>query len=272
MTGSQKNIAAEFLDIAEAALGSGFLDGRRVYEFPGNPESDSGKGIAVTEAGPEKLFEVPPEPDSSGDFPDSLDLIKAEVCRCRKCPLAATRKNAVPGEGVSRPIVLVVGEGPGADEDATGRPFVGRAGQLLDKMLSSIGLSRETNCFIANIVKCRPPENREPAPEEILACAGFLERQIRLLSPLLILSAGKTSAKTLLRTERGITSIRGTWSTYREIPLLPTFHPSYLLRDEKQKVFAWEDMKSLCLKLCGLDSGYEAATRELRLQRKIVPR
>jgi DNA polymerase len=175
----------------------------------------------------------------------------------------------VPGEGVPNPLVLVVGEAPGADEDSSGRPFVGKAGQLLDKMLSSIALSREKNCFIANIVKCRPPQNRDPLPGEVDACIHFLHKQISLLKPLVILSAGRVSTANLTGSNDGITRLRGIWKNYRNIPLLPTFHPSYLLRDETQKAFAWEDMKSLCRKLAELDKNYEAMSAKLRFERKI---
>jgi DNA polymerase len=158
---------------------------------------------------------------------------------------------------------MVIGEGPGADEDASGRPFVGRAGQLLDRMLDSrgkIALSRNENCYIANVVKCRPPGNRNPLPDEMAACSGFLRRQITLLKPLVILAAGNTAAKALLETTEGITRLRGHFRSFslgnREIPLLPTFHPSALLRDESLKAPVWDDMKTLRAKLCELDGDY----------------
>ncbi len=146
------------------------------------------------------------------------------------------------------PVVLVVGEGPGEEEDASGRPFVGKAGQLLDKMLSSISLGRTSNCYIANIVKCRPPMNRTPMKDEISACTGFLQCQINILNPRFILSLGRTSAQSLLKTSDGIAAIRGKWFDYefgsKKIPLLATYHPSALLRDELLKRPAWEDLKS----------------------------
>jgi DNA polymerase len=165
---------------------------------------------------------------------------------------------------------MVIGEGPGADEDETGRPFVGRAGQLLDRMLDSKGkidLSRSANCYIANIVKCRPPGNRNPQPDEISACLPYLVRQIKLLKPQVILAAGNTAVKTLLDSTEGITRLRGTFTLFRgtllmdsefNIPLLPTFHPSALLRDESLKAPVWEDMKTLRAKLCELDGDYAA--------------
>jgi DNA polymerase len=165
---------------------------------------------------------------------------------------------------------MVIGEGPGADEDATGRPFVGRAGQLLDRMLDSrgrIGLSRNVNCYIANVVKCRPPGNRNPQPDEIAACVPFLIRQIKLLHPRIILAAGNTAAKTLLESTEGITRLRGRFAEFTgtsltrgefSIPLLPTFHPSALLRDESLKAPVWEDLKQLRAKLAALDEDYAA--------------
>jgi DNA polymerase len=138
---------------------------------------------------------------------------------------------------------MVIGEGPGADEDESGRPFVGKAGQLLDKMLASIGLSRTTNCFIANIVKCRPPQNREPTPDESGACIRYLSAQIELVKPAMILAVGRTAAQNLLGTSDGINKLRGRFFDFSGIPLLPTFHPSALLRDETLKRPAWEDLK-----------------------------
>jgi DNA polymerase len=207
---------------------------------------------------------------SPGDaaFP-ALDQLAAAVSACQSCKLHATRTQAVPGEGAEKPLVLVVGEGPGADEDMSGRPFVGRAGQLLDRMLASIGLDRKKNCFIANIVKCRPPNNRDPEADESSACLHFFENQVELLKPLLILCVGKVPAKNLLGTDEGITRLRGNWKTYRGIPFLPTFHPSYLLRDESQKAFAWEDLKTLCKRLAELDANYAAETEEIRKARNI---
>ena len=180
---------------------------------------------------------------------DSLEAVAADVGSCRACALAATRKHSVPGEGVIHPEVMVIGEGPGADEDAAGRPFVGRAGQLLDKMLGSIGLTREKNCYIANMVKCRPPGNRNPEAAEISACYSFLERQILLLKPGLILCAGRVAAQNLLKTSMGISALRGQFTEFKigelTIPVLPTFHPSAILRDETLKRPAWEDLKLL---------------------------
>ena len=181
----------------------------------------------------------------------SLESLAADIRVCKACPLCETRTLAVPGEGVFDPLVMVIGEGPGADEDRAGRPFVGRAGQLLDKMLDSIGLSRDKNCFIANMVKCRPPGNRNPSPDEIGACFPYLQKQIALLQPKIILCAGKISTQSLLNTSIGISALRGKIAAYNTgadgetIPLLPTFHPSAVLRDESLKRPVWEDLKLL---------------------------
>lgn len=183
---------------------------------------------------------------SDDRFFDSLESVSDAVRSCRKCGLCETRGHAVPGEGpadLSTVSVMAIGEGPGADEDATGRPFVGKAGQLLDRMLQSIGLSRTENCFIANIVKCRPPQNREPSPEESAACVPYLHAQIEIVKPTLILALGRTAAQNLLKTTDGINRLRGRFFDYRGIPLLPTYHPSALLRDETLKRPAWEDLK-----------------------------
>jgi DNA polymerase len=193
---------------------------------------------------------------------DSLDRIAADVASCAACGLAQGRQRAVPGEGVEAPLVLVIGEGPGADEDREGRPFVGAAGQLLDRMLAAIKLSRGGNCFIANTVKCRPPRNRDPLPEETSACASFLTRQIKLLKPRAILCVGRIAVQTLLGTAEGIGRLRGRFFDYQGIPLLPTYHPSALLRDETLKKPAWEDLKLLREKLSGFDPVYAASCRE----------
>ena len=189
---------------------------------------------------------VPPSPPrSKSPGPrESYRLLLEEIGRCRKCPLAGTRKNTVPGEGGNRKRVLFVGEGPGEDEDLFGRPFVGRSGKLLDKILASISLARE-DIYIANIVKCRPPGNRDPEPGEVAACRPYLETQIRLLKPRLIVTLGLPAVQTLLETTNSLGNLRGRLYDYRGIPLLPTYHPAYILRvytvENRKK--AWEDIK-----------------------------
>lgn len=194
-----------------------------------------------------------PEPKKEINGGITLESIYERISVCRNCVLANTRTNTVPGEGVEHPYVMVIGEGPGEDEDKSGRPFVGKAGQLLDKMLAAIALSRTTNCYIANIVKCRPPMNRTPMPDEASACAGYLQAQIHLLKPKFILAMGRTAIQNLLKTNTGINSLRGQWLEFQfgneKIPLMATYHPSALLRDERLKAPAWQDLKKFREKL-----------------------
>ena len=173
----------------------------------------------------------------------SLNEINDKILRCTRCGLARTRNNVVPGMGVEHPDVLVVGEGPGHDEDMQGLPFVGKAGILLDRMLAAIGLDRKTNCYIANIVKCRPPENRNPLPDEQAACFSFLEAQIHILKPKMILCMGKIAIEKITGQTIPITQRHGEFFDYNGIPVMPTYHPSALLRNEELKRPAWEDLK-----------------------------
>ena len=168
--------------------------------------------------------------------------LAAAVTACRLCPLCQNRKQAVLGVGDVNADWLFVGEGPGAEEDQRGEPFVGQAGKLLDNMLAAIGLRRGQNVYIANAVKCRPPENRTPTPEEVAACRPYLERQIELLQPKLIVALGRPAAQTLLQAEVKIAAARGKLHDYRGIPLVVTYHPAYLLRTLLDKAKAWEDL------------------------------
>lgn len=168
--------------------------------------------------------------------------LKASVADCRACVLHQKRNKTVFGIGDENADWLFVGEGPGADEDAQGEPFVGQAGKLLDNMLSAIALKRGANVYIANIVKCRPPGNRNPQPEEAEACSGYLQRQIELIQPKLIIALGKVAAVNLLGRDASIASLRGQQHLYRGIPLLVTYHPAYLLRALSDKSKAWEDL------------------------------
>ncbi len=189
-------------------------------------------------------------PATSSDIPEAdraaaLTQLEQEVNACTRCILSSGRHKAVFGQGVLNPLVLVIGEGPGAEEDKQGLPFVGASGHLLDKMLASIGLFRDQNCYIANIVKCRPPNNREPSPDERAACMPYLKQQIALLKPHFILCAGRTAAQAMLSTTDGINKLRATVRDFDGIPLVPTYHPSALLRDDSLKRPAWEDLKRL---------------------------
>jgi DNA polymerase len=185
-----------------------------------------------------------------------LEAIAEQTRQCRKCRLGSLRKNAVPGEGNPAARIMFVGEGPGADEDEQGRPFVGRAGQLLDKIIAACGLKRQ-DVWIGNIIKCRPPENRDPLPDEITACIPYLQRQIELVNPEIIVALGAHAARTLLDCQKPIGQLRGIFHEYtpgigrKSIKLMPTFHPAYLLRnysdDNRRKV--WEDMKKVMAEL-----------------------
>ena len=168
--------------------------------------------------------------------------LRDAVRACTACTLCRQRKQAVFGVGHESAPWLFVGEGPGADEDEQGEPFVGQAGRLLDSMLGALGLARGREVYIANVVKCRPPANRTPTPEEAAACAPFLDRQIELLRPKLIVALGKVAAMRLLATDASLGSLRGRVHRYRGTPLVVTYHPAYLLRTLPEKAKAWEDL------------------------------
>ena len=168
--------------------------------------------------------------------------IKASVASCTTCALHASRHKTVFGVGDENADWLFVGEGPGADEDAQGEPFVGQAGKLLDSMLAAIKLKRGSNVYIANVVKCRPPGNRNPQTDEALACEPYLHRQIELINPKLIVALGKVAAVNLLAREATVSSMRNKVHQYRGIPLIVTYHPAYLLRSLSEKARAWEDL------------------------------
>jgi DNA polymerase len=186
------------------------------------------------------LGSAPPRPRD--ERARELAQVALEIATCTKCKLCEQRNKTVPGEGAIDPPILFIGEGPGADEDASGRPFVGRAGQLLDKMITAIKFQRG-EVFIANIVKCRPPENRQPEPDEVAACMPYLERQIAALQPKLICTLGLPATRTLIPEVRAISAVRGRQLLWRGLPLVPTFHPAYLLRSPEAKHEAWSDLK-----------------------------
>ena len=179
----------------------------------------------------------------------SLESVREELGDCKRCKLHEQRTNIVFGVGNPKARLIFVGEGPGEDEDLQGEPFVGRAGQLLTKMIEAMGLKRE-DVYICNVVKCRPPENRPPQPDEILTCRPFLEKQIDTIKPEIIVALGTHAAQTLLNTPEKISALRGRFHWYRNnILLMPTFHPSYLLRSPEKKKEVWEDMKTVLAKL-----------------------
>ncbi len=178
----------------------------------------------------------------------ALQEIARRVAQCKACPLCKSRNKTVPGQGSPAPEILFIGEGPGAEEDRQGLAFVGAAGQLLTKIIQAMGFTRD-QVFIGNVVKCRPPENRTPMPDEMKACLPYLQEQIALLKPKIIVAMGATAVRGLLDVETGITRLRGRWLSYEGIDLMPTFHPAYLLRNPAGKKDVWEDMKSVLARL-----------------------
>jgi len=174
----------------------------------------------------------------------TLEELKKEVDSCKSCDLSRTRTNVVFGSGNPKAKLMFIGEAPGRDEDIQGLPFVGRAGQLLTKIIEAMGLKRQ-DVYIANILKCRPPNNRAPLPTEILACADNVKRQVEMKNPKVICTLGKFASQTLLKTETPITALRGTFQLYDGIKVMPTFHPAYLLRNPQDKRLVWEDMKKI---------------------------
>ena len=189
-----------------------------------------------------------PEPTLSAETSarelSALETVRSELGDCRRCSLGSLRHRLVFGEGNPHAELVFVGEAPGADEDAQGRPFVGRAGQLLTRIIAAMGLKRE-EVYICNILKCRPPGNRNPQPEEIAACEPFLIRQIEAIRPRAICALGGFAAHTLLKSEAPITVLRGRFQAYQGIPLMPTYHPAYLLRNSGAKKQVWEDVQMI---------------------------
>ena len=192
-------------------------------------EPDDGEGAAVEKARTGKA---------------GLQVLRDEIGDCKRCKLAPTRTNLVYGVGNPDADLVFVGEAPGADEDAQGEPFVGKAGQLLTKMIEAMGYTRN-DVYICNVLKCRPPGNRNPEPDEVATCEPFLKRQLAAIRPRMIVALGKFAAQCLLRDDTPITRLRGGFRSYEGIPLMPTLHPAYLLRDPSKKKLAWEDLKAV---------------------------
>lgn len=209
----------------------------------------AGVGIAHHDV---EVGEAPVARASDGDVTDDVrsariaaldwDGLAADIAACTSCGLCRTRHRTVPGVGDARAEWLFVGEAPGAEEDARGEPFVGQAGKLLDNMLAALGISRTRNVYIANVLKCRPPNNRTPEPAEVDACRPYLARQIALLRPKLIVALGKSAAASLLGTDATIASLRRRVHDFHGTPLVVTYHPAYLLRNLPDKAKAWEDL------------------------------
>jgi DNA polymerase len=248
MTAAEKKDLARFLDLSHAYLHGGFHGGEREYDFVDDALTDDSNGANAV-------------PLTAGN--DSLESIANEIQGCTACPLCKTRTRAVPGAGSPAPLVMIIGEGPGDEEDASGRPFAGIAGERLDKMLAPIGLSRDDNCFLTGVVKCHTPDTRDPLPDETIACAAFLQRQILLLKPRIILCTGQNAAHSLLRTSEEIDTLRMKASKLRigdtVFPVTVTWHPNDLWKNEELKRPAWEDLKRL---RAWLDANAAEARRE----------
>jgi uracil-DNA glycosylase len=232
---------------SERAFG---VDALPLFRGPADATTRSEEG---TEAAEPLAAASPPAPASSSTAappanspppPGPLDLetLAQRIESCRACSLGESRRHAVPGEGPRGARLMFIGEAPGEQEDATGRPFVGRAGELLTKMIGAMGLSRE-EVFIGNLLKCRPPQNRDPAPEEAHACFHFLEDQIDLVRPEVICTLGGHAAQNLLQRDEPMYKMRGRVFSYRGLDLVPTYHPSFLLRKPEMKRKAWEDLQ-----------------------------
>ena len=226
-----------------------------MFDAPPAPAEPPKAVAESTRSYREKMFDAPVIPVAAevapGDPSDSLDRIAAEVCGCHKCPLGALRTNAVPGEGNPQARLVFVGEAPGADEDRLGRPFVGRAGGLLTDIIEKGMKQTRADVFICNVLKCRPPDNRTPSPDEVFCCEPYLIRQLALIKPTVICALGGTAAQTLLKTGALVGQLRGKWHNYHDIPLRVTYHPAYLLRSPGEKGKAWEDIQEVMKLLNG---------------------
>lgn len=243
------NLSKDSEDSNESAVTSGLYRSISVSECrcsPINqyPDTDNQDSLLVTAV-----------KDSSLDKETALNALREEIGDCQRCKLSKGRTHIVFGEGNVNAKIMFIGEAPGREEDIQARPFVGDAGQLLTRLIEKMGFKRK-DVYIANIIKCRPPMNRDPQDDEIAACFPFLERQIEIISPRIVVSLGKVSAHTLLRikgniSKFSISKVRGRFYEYRGIPVMPTFHPAYLLRNPKDKWLTWEDAKAVLKKLRG---------------------
>jgi DNA polymerase len=238
----------------------GYVDAPRpVTSAAPPPQSSVPELMRPAERAPERSFERPSErsferpPERAPEARPAplpieartLEEVRAELGDCTRCKLHQLgRKQIVFGVGNPKAELMFIGEGPGAQEDIQGIPFVGDAGQLLTKIIQSMGFSRD-DVYIANIVKCRPPQNRDPEPDEVASCEPFLKKQIASINPRMIVTLGKYASQTILHTSTAITRLRGQWGSYQGIPVMPTYHPAYLLRNPEEKRPVWSDMKAV---------------------------
>jgi uracil-DNA glycosylase len=233
--------------LATGALGSppGERRGQRTASKTSGPSVPPAKAAPVraTTAEPPSVAAAPPSPEREAARLRLVQL-EGEIKTCTKCALYAGRTQTVFARGNPAAELCFVGEGPGADEDAEGFPFVGKAGQLLDRMIVAMGYQRD-DVYICNIVKCRPPNNRKPEPDEMGKCMPYLREQLELVAPKVIVALGATAVEGLLGAGGGITRLRGQWKLYRAIPVMPTFHPAYLLRNPEAKREVWADLQAV---------------------------
>ncbi len=244
--------------------GSARLPPRRPAARPGSAGERRGPGREAKEPDPPPPFTAEAEPPVPGPqasstepatcaseprAPSSLEAIRRELGDCRRCKLCKGRRNLVFGVGNPAAELVFVGEGPGSQEDARGEPFVGAAGELLDRMIAAMGYRRK-DVYIANVVKCRPPNNRDPEPDEVAACEPFLKAQLAAIAPRVLVGLGRCAVQCLLQDQSAsITKVRGRWTRYADIDLMPTFHPAYLLRNPAQKANVWKDLKAVLTRL-----------------------
>ncbi|TFH17207.1 MAG: uracil-DNA glycosylase [Lentisphaerales bacterium] len=218
---------------------SSFVESIREYV-----EHEKDNGRMEMQVSPETVAELGSMPRAERSLTDIAD----EIAQCTQCGLHESRTRTVPGQGNTAPEIMFIGEGPGADEDRQGLAFVGRAGKLLTQMITAMGLNRD-DVFIGNVVKCRPPDNRPPLPDEMSKCMPYLREQIAVLKPKVIVALGGTAVKGLLSVETGIIRIRGKWLSFEGVPTMPTFHPAYLLRNQSAKKDAWVDLQEVLKRL-----------------------
>ncbi|MGM0596692.1 MAG: uracil-DNA glycosylase [Myxococcota bacterium] len=237
------------LDYADAVLASSVTDlPEKELGVDTDSRGEQQKQQQATQVLSEPENDSSYQSDSNSESQMTLLELRAQWSNCQKCRLAETRQNLVFGEGDSDARLMLIGEGPGANEDRTGIPFVGKAGKLLDKMIIAMGLDRK-QIFIANIVKCRPPGNRDPLLDEVEQCIPALKKQIEIIKPEVILALGRVAAQTLLASNSSLGTMRLKWHTYQGIPLLPTYHPAYLLRNPAAKRKSWQDLQMAMQKL-----------------------
>ncbi|MEI8173492.1 MAG: uracil-DNA glycosylase [Deltaproteobacteria bacterium] len=246
MTGNREDMKSELLAVVQSLRARIQMDvdtGRTL-----NYLCVQGEPTSVNKPSVPRREHLLPVQSCGADAP--IDAVRGELGDCQRCPLGKVRTHIVFGEGNEKANLVFVGEAPGADEDTQGRPFVGRAGQLLTKIISAMGLSRN-DVYICNILKCRPPGNRNPKPDEIHACEPFLIKQLQAINPEVICALGTFAAQTLLKKEVPITALRGRFHSYQGIKVMPTYHPAYLLRNAGAKKLVWEDMQMI-MKMLGI--------------------